>query len=127
MARALSAVVAVLAMTGTAHAADGSIQKAYGTWSRSDGQARVRLAPCGSAICAVNVWVRDPAGSEKIGDRLVMKLRPVGAGAWSGTAYDPQRALTYAMTMTLLGEGLQTRGCILGGIICRNVGWKRIR
>lgn len=127
MKRALTAVIATLAITGTAGAADVSIRKTYGNWSRDDGQARVGLSTCGPAVCAVNVWVRDPAGSERVGDRLVMKLRPSGAGAWSGTAYDPRRSLTYAMTMTLRGDTLQTKGCVLGGIVCRSVGWKRAK
>jgi uncharacterized protein (DUF2147 family) len=100
---------------------------ALGNWSRDDGNAKVRLAPCGAALCATNTWIRDPASSEKVGDRLEMKLQPSGSNAWKGTAYDPQRKATYGMTMSLKGGKLYTRGCVLGGVLCRNVGWTRLR
>jgi len=29
------------------------------------------------------------------------------------------------MTMTFASGKLQTRGCVLGGMFCRNVGWTR--
>ena len=99
-----------------------------GNWSRDDGNAKVRLAPCGSALCATNTWIRDPAASgEHVGDRLEMKLAPAGAGVWKGTAYDPQRQRSYAMTMSLKGGKLSTRGCVLAGLLCKSVSWTRIR
>jgi Uncharacterized protein conserved in bacteria len=104
---------------------DAPLRAAFGNWSRDDGQARVRMAPCGKSLCATNIWIRDAASSEKVGDRLVMDLKPSGAASWNGTAYDPQRKLTYSMTMTFTSGKLQTRGCVLGGMICRNVGWTR--
>ena len=104
---------------------DAPLRVAFGNWSRDDGQARVRMAPCGKSLCATNTWIRDAASSEKVGDRLVMDLKPSGAGSWKGTAYDPQRKLTYSMTMTFASGKLQTRGCVLGGMFCRNVGWTR--
>ena len=33
-----------------------------GTWNRGDGNAKVRIAPCGSNICATNVWIKDTSG-----------------------------------------------------------------
>jgi uncharacterized protein (DUF2147 family) len=99
---------------------------ALGNWSRDDGNAKVRLAPCGAALCATNTWIKDPASSEKVGDRLEMTLRPSGAQSWKGTAYDPQRQKTYDMTMSLKGGKLNTRGCLLT-VLCKNVGWTRIR
>ena len=53
-----AALTAAALMTHLAPAAAGS--DIFGTWLRDDGNARVRVAPCGGAICATNLWIRDP-------------------------------------------------------------------
>jgi uncharacterized protein (DUF2147 family) len=94
-----------------------------GVWMRDDGNARVRIAPCGSDICATNLWIGDTSKGEEVGDVLVMKLKPKSANELSGNAYDPKRDRNYAMTLRVAGDSLVTRGCVLGGIICRDVNW----
>ncbi|MCS0503284.1 DUF2147 domain-containing protein [Ancylobacter mangrovi] len=98
----------------------------FGVWNRGDGNARVRIAPCDDKICAVNLWIGDTSGGEAVGDRLVLALQPQDADTLAGTAYDPQRDLTYSMRMTVGKDQLETRGCILGGLICRSVSWSRV-
>lgn len=68
-------ILAVMAC-GQAHAA--SEAAIMGLWARGDGKARVRIERCGSAICAVNTWIRPDVPDEKIGDRLVMNIAPRG-------------------------------------------------
>lgn len=94
-----------------------------GVWMRDDGNARVKIAPCGPDICATNLWIRDTSKGEEVGDVLVMKLEPNTSGQLAGKAYDPKRDRNYAMTLRKSGDRLVTRGCVLGGIICRNVNW----
>jgi len=101
-------------------------QSVYGAWARDDGLVRSRIGPCGTQICATNIWVKNPQGPEKAGDRLEMTLKERGPGHWSGSAFDPQRNLTYAMTLTVDGRRMSTSGCILGGVLCRAVGWRRV-
>lgn len=94
-----------------------------GVWLRDDGNARVEIAPCGGDICATNLWIGDTSRGEEPGDRLVMSLEPQTADTLAGTAYDEKRDRTYSMTIRV-GEGrLVTRGCVLGGILCRDVNW----
>jgi uncharacterized protein (DUF2147 family) len=95
-----------------------------GIWAREDGNARVRIAPCGDKVCATNVWIGDTSKGEEPGDRLIMDLKPKSGNSMSGTAYDPKREMTYAITVTVADGALTTRGCIVGGLLCRNVGWK---
>lgn len=95
-----------------------------GTWMRDDGNARVRIAPCGDKICATNLWIGDSSKGEAPGDKLVMTLSRQPDGSFSGTAYDPKRGWTYSLTITAAAGELNTRGCILGRLICRDVGWK---
>ena len=95
-----------------------------GTWLRDDGNARVRIAPCGDKICATNLWIGDSSKGEAAGDRLVMTLARQSDGTFSGSAYDPKRDWTYSMTITARAGALTTRGCIVGRLICRDVNWK---
>lgn len=96
-----------------------------GNWSRGDGKARVRIAPCGEALCAINTWIRDPASDEHVGDKLVMKVTGNGS-SMSGTAYDPQRRLSYSLEINYGQASMQTRGCVLAGIVCKSISWKRV-
>lgn len=87
--------------------------------------AAVKIAKCGAAFCAVNTWVKDSAQGEKVGDRLVMNVRPKSEGKLSGTAFDPQRNLTYRIDISVADQSMKTRGCVLGGILCKSVGWTK--
>ena len=113
-ADALSAMTA-----GTAAASELS-----GTWLRDDGNARVRIAPCGDKTCATNLWIGDTSKGEEVGDRLVMTLARQRDGTFAGSAYDPKRDRTFSMTITARTGELITRGCILGRLICRDVNWR---
>lgn len=96
-----------------------------GAWKRGDGKARVRIAPCGSNVCATNTWVGDPSSGEKVGDRLVMTLKPNGPGSYTGSAFDPQRNMTVSMNIKVAASSFTSSGCVLGGVICRTVSWSR--
>lgn len=98
----------------------------FGLWARGDGKAKVRIERCGSDICAVNTWIREGSEGEKAGDRLVMTVEPAGAGRWTGTAFDPQRDLSYRLTMTVGATSMTTRGCIVAGLLCKDMGWTRL-
>jgi len=96
-----------------------------GDWARGDGKAKVRIAPCGGDICAVNTWIKAGVKDEKVGDRLVMTVKPAGGGKWTGRAYDPQRKMTYKLTMDVAAQTMRTHGCVLNGLICKGVDWTR--
>lgn len=96
-----------------------------GKWARGDGAARVRIEPCGDALCAVNTWIKDESSGEHIGDRLVMKVSGNGSSL-SGTAYDPQRKLNYNLDIDVGPQSMHTRGCVLAGIVCKTVNWTRV-
>ncbi|MEZ2223831.1 DUF2147 domain-containing protein [Rhizobium sp. RCC_161_2] len=97
-----------------------------GQWARGDGNAKVRIAPCGSNICATNTWIKPGTPSEKAGDILTMTIKPVSDGGYSGTAFDPQRNLTYKISVSVKGDTMTTRGCVLAGLLCKDVNWSRI-
>ncbi|MFJ6327289.1 MULTISPECIES: DUF2147 domain-containing protein [unclassified Rhizobium] len=106
----------------------GSVQAAdiEGQWARGDGNAKVRIAPCGSDICATNTWIKPGTPKEKKGDKLVMTIKPGDEGVYLGTAFDPQRNMTYKLTVTVRGDKMTTRGCIVAGLLCKGIEWARI-
>ncbi|WLR95468.1 DUF2147 domain-containing protein [Shinella zoogloeoides] len=119
---ALSALTLTAAASQAQQSADPS-----GVWLRDDGNARVRIAPCGRNICATNLWIRDTSKGEEAGDRLIMSLQPKSPDTLSGTAFDEKRDRTYSITVQVSDKSLLTRGCILGGVLCKNVRWRPAR
>ncbi|WP_156462747.1 DUF2147 domain-containing protein [Rhizobium sp. Leaf262] len=107
---------------GAASAADIN-----GQWARGDGNAKVQISACGSNICATNTWIKPGTPKEKTGDKLVMTIEPTSDGEYSGTAFDPQRDLTYKLTVSVKGDSMTTKGCVLAGIVCKGVNWSRIK
>lgn len=114
-------LLAASGLTATASAAG-----IEGQWRRGDGKARVNIAPCGADICATNTWIKPGTPREKAGDKLVMSVKPASGGGYSGTAFDPQRDRTYSLTITISGDQMTTRGCIVAGLLCRGIDWTRI-
>ena len=122
MRRSLLAGLAVLT-TSLAMASDVT-----GEWIREDGAAKVRFSACGGdAVCGFIAWKKDPNGPAKIGEQVFFDMKPNGANAWAGTAYNPEDGKRYTGKLTLSGDHLTTAGCVFGGLICKSYGWSRAR
>jgi uncharacterized protein (DUF2147 family) len=98
-----------------------------GVWSRDDGNARVRIAPCGKKTCATNVWIRDTSKGEAPGDQLIMSLKRSSNTEFSGTAYDPKRGMSYSVDVTVGNQTMKTKGCVLARLLCKTVGWTEVK
>ena len=110
----------------------GPVTAAYaldpsGNYVRDDGGTKVRVASCGKNICATNTWIKDPASTEKVGDVLVMSLQPASENTLTGTAYDGQRKMTYNFEMAVQPNKLNTKGCVWGKLLCKDVAWNKIQ
>jgi len=114
-------LLAAMFLTTTAHAAQEADPR--GVWMREDGNARVRIAPCGDAMCATNLWIKDTSKGEEVGDKLIMTLKPESPTTLAGEAYDPKRGKSYAIKVIVGDDSLTTRGCIVAGMLCKNVSW----
>jgi uncharacterized protein (DUF2147 family) len=105
-------------------AAAGTNPPLTGNWARDDGTARIAITPCGANFCAVNTWVQNPAGKERVGDELI--LAPAAQGPMKFQAYDVRRKLHFSMTITLTGNAMRTSGCVFLGLVCKSAGWTRL-
>ena len=92
-----------------------------GSWDREDGRGGIRIARCGGALCGFVVWLKDPNGPGRVGERVLYDMRQIAADTWSGSAHNPEDGQDYAGTMQFDGNRLVTTGCVFGGIICRSV------
>lgn len=99
-------------------------QAIMGAWTRDDGNVRVNVAPCGSAICMTNTFVK-PGADDKVGERVEFTLQGRDGEKLIGTMYDPKGKSSYPVTVRVAGTTMTTRGCALGGILCKSVGWSR--
>jgi uncharacterized protein (DUF2147 family) len=120
-----SAVLAALMTIGGSGASFAAHAPYLGDWARSDGKTRIHVASCGAEICARNTWVKHGVSGEKVGDRLILKVKPAGAGHWSGHAFDPQRKQNYAINVHVAAKHMTTKGCVMGGFMCQSMGWTR--
>ncbi len=91
-----------------------------GIWNRGDGNARVRVEPCGKDFCATNIWVKDTSKGEDVGDVLVMRVEPKSDTRMAGEASTASATLTYSMTLNVAPDTMSTRGCVVAGVICQS-------
>lgn len=91
----------------------------------------VEVKPCGPAFCGTLVRAFDGAGKEiespNVGKRIVWDMLAYPDGLYDdGKIWSPDRDKTYNGDMTLAGDSLKVRGCVLG--ICRDGGtWARVK
>lgn len=91
----------------------------------------VQIKPCGPAFCGTLVKAFDAEGkaidSPNVGKQIVWDMVAYADGLYDdGKIYSPDRDKTYNGDMTLAGDSLSVRGCVLG--ICRDGGtWKRVK
>ena len=91
----------------------------------------IEVKPCGPAFCGTLIKSFDSAGapqdSPNIGRKIVWDMVGYADGLYDdGKVYAPDRDKTYNADMTLTGDKLAVRGCVLG--ICRDGGtWSRVK
>ncbi|QDM15990.1 DUF2147 domain-containing protein [Tardiphaga sp. vice352] len=115
-------IIALALSASSAQAAD----ELMGAWQRGDGIARVKVAPCGKVICMTNIYIRPDVTDEKVGERIEFDVKSSGADL-AGTVLDPKTGKSYSATIVVDGDRMSTRGCILGGVICKSTEWTRLR
>jgi uncharacterized protein (DUF2147 family) len=102
-------------------------KRVMGEWQREDGIARVKVAPCGNVICMTNIYIRPDITEEKVGERLEFNLDGTSNASLTGTAFDPKSGKRFSTVVTVAGDRMTTKGCILGGVICKTTEWTRLR
>jgi uncharacterized protein (DUF2147 family) len=141
---ALTAALAVLAVTGAA-SADG--RGPLGRWITEGGKSHVEIARCGEQLCGTIIWLKEPLDDggqpktdknnkdEALRDRPILGLallngfgaEPVD-GKWTdGKIYNPEDGETYSATMNLLdARRLKVRGYVGLPLFGKSQEWTRV-
>jgi uncharacterized protein (DUF2147 family) len=111
-----------------------------GPWLTEGAKSRVEVTDCGPTICAKIVWLKDPNddagkplrdGNNKsatlrsrpiLGLPLFENMRPAKSG-WEGRVYNPEEGEWYDVTVWLVGDKLNIKGCVL--FVCETHPWTR--
>jgi uncharacterized protein (DUF2147 family) len=97
-----------------------------GTWLRDNGAMQVKFDRCDDAKCGTLVWIKPGLDTKlKVGQRMFFDIRPADANSWTARA-TPGGDTVYAGKISIEGSTLTTAGCIVGGLICRSLTWKRV-
>jgi uncharacterized protein (DUF2147 family) len=125
--RLFAAALALIAAPALADPVEGVWQ------TRADDNGNfghVEIKPCGEAFCGTLIKAFNAEGAEidspNIGRQIVWNMVAYADGLYDdGRIYSPDRDKEYNGDMTLSGDSLAVRGCVLG--ICRDGGtWKRV-
>jgi uncharacterized protein (DUF2147 family) len=110
-----------------------------GEWITEDGDGRVRIIPCGQALCGVvaggnpNDTDRhnpDPAKRNRPVDGMtvLMDMKPAKNNHWEGQIYNAKNGKTYASNISLKNaDVLRVEGCVFGGLFCGGQNWTRAK
>ncbi len=122
--RALAGAFLAMAALASAQAA-APPQEAEGVWLREDGGSKIRIAPCGAALCGDVIWLKSPRAKAHVGQQVFFDMVRADQNSWTGHAVNPEDGKTYSGRMVVSGKKLRTSGCVFGGLICKTVYWVR--
>jgi uncharacterized protein (DUF2147 family) len=121
-------------------------QDILGVWWTENNKGRVEIAKCAApmqGLCGTIVWISQPSDAQgrpqtdkknkdpRLRNRPIVGMavfegwRPAGANAWKGEVYDPEEGETYDVDISLAGDRLTLRGCVL--LFCDSETWIRYR
>ena len=134
VAGAIGAFSAISAQAGNA------VQPAspVGEWLVHDGDAHIRIVPCGTSLWGILSWEKAPGGKDEnnpdptkrnrplLGAPILIDMKP-GKGRWDGQVYNAENGSMYTSHISLAGDNvLKIEGCVLGGIFCGGEDWTRV-
>lgn len=96
---------------------------ANGMWLRNNG-AHVSAFDCGGGLGLKVIKSPEPG---KAGKTIMCGAKKSGDNKWKGNLLNLDDGQTYSGTVTLSGNNLTLSGCVLGGLICKNDTWSRLK
>jgi uncharacterized protein (DUF2147 family) len=106
-----------------------------GVWANPHNSVHIRYESCGKgAICGTVVWASDKAMADAkrggtdslIGTQIFRNLYKSGPNSWKGKVFVPDIKKTFTGTVTIEGDKMVGRGCLLLGVGCKSQTWSRI-
>ncbi|MCD2323555.1 DUF2147 domain-containing protein [Sphingomonas sp. IC-56] len=105
------------------------------TWRNPSNSVHVRFAPCGALLCGTVVWASDKAIADAargtkaplVGTRIFRDFESAGPQVWRGRVHVPDIGQTFSGRITVRGDELSGRGCLIAGLVCKSQTWSRLR
>jgi uncharacterized protein (DUF2147 family) len=127
----MNRVLAALLLAGMAGTAGAAASTITGEWWTPGFNARVRIEPCGDAVCGRIVWLWDdmPKGivdkASLIGRTVIDRMVAAEGNQWrGGRLYNPEDGRDYKGSLQLQSPTrLVVDGCVL--FICQTQVWRR--
>lgn len=116
-------VGAIAAAVGLSTASIAFAASPNGTWKRSNG-ALIKVFSCGGGI---GMKVIKSPSPKKVGKTIMCGAKKTGANTWKGSLLNLDDGQRYSGYVKLRGRALTLSGCVLGGLICKNDTWRRVR
>jgi len=123
-----------------ANVAAASAAEPTGTWVTKNGDAHIRVAKCGAAMCGTIAWLREPIDratgqpqidsnnpdpakrSRKILGLTIFAVQPDNDGSYVGTIYNADDGQSYrGKVIRRSPTQLEVQGCL--GVICGSEIW----
>jgi uncharacterized protein (DUF2147 family) len=131
MRRSTFAAVLALAV-GTAVDAAAEASSPIGEWWTPGFNARVKIEPCGDALCGRIVWLWDESPrdiadrSALVGRKVIDAMQRDSTHRWRrGRLYNPEDGRHYEGSLDLPSpDRLVVSGCVL--FLCKSQVWRRV-
>jgi len=95
-----------------------------GEWLTEGREAQIAIKYCGASLCGAISHSKDGVN---VGKAILVDMKPE-EGRWKGTVIDPRTNMHYVAYIGLENpHTLEVRGCVLGGLLCGNQKWTRVR
>jgi uncharacterized protein (DUF2147 family) len=140
----IASLAVIVLGASDANAAQGA--EIAGVWLNPKANTRVRIGPCGAALCGNIIWLKspndpqtgapltdrnnpDPANRNRplVGMPMILGLKPGRPGEWTGRVYLFNDGKTYDASFSMEGpNGLKIQGCKLAGLLCSSQTWTRV-
>ena len=128
-------IILALALLPLASAAS-AIAPIEGRWQNPKDSVIIDVRPCGAGtLCGRVSWASPKARADAskggtrrlVGTRLLTGLKPDGEGGWRGRAYLPKRNMhATAFVHAAGGRTMVVKGCLVGGLVCKEQRWTRV-
>ncbi|SDY44788.1 DUF2147 domain-containing protein [Citreimonas salinaria] len=116
-------------MAASAALADPLLGTAWKTEVDDGSYAHIRMAPCDGKICGVIERTFNAQGEYKspnLGKVLVINMVPQGDGRYEGKVWRPSNDKVYLGRMAVVGDTIELKGCVVGGLICSSQTWTKL-
>ncbi len=94
----------------------------YGIWVRNNG-VHIKVFRCQNGLGMMIVKAKKKSN---VGKRIMCGAKEIGPVKWEGKILNVADDKTYSGTVTIIKDRLKLRGCVFGGLICKEDEWKKV-